>query len=59
VQAATVGLADASSAEAIAPDSLSGWSTLQRAVNVTLALRLNELDRVLGHVDATLAGFGA
>jgi len=45
-------------AAAIAPDSLRGWGTLQRALNTTLPLRLNEAERVLEQADRTLAGLG-
>jgi hypothetical protein len=46
----------AAQAEAVAPNSLSGWTAFQREVNTGIPSALREVDRILTNVDRVLGG---
>jgi hypothetical protein len=54
--AATTSLTAAQQAEAIAPSSLKGWSTLQRSFNVTLPYQLRRANTLFREAQTIMAG---
>jgi hypothetical protein len=51
-------LTEAQNAEAVAPSSLAGYATFQRAINVTLPAQLKAANGLLREATATLGGKG-
>jgi hypothetical protein len=49
-------LSAATQAEAVAPNSLSGWTAFQREFNTVLPMALKRVDDILTNIDRVLGG---